>query len=89
MLFVGGAGLGFDFTWAWPGASVSLRDTTLPSFEEGLGSPWQAADFGIIDDVVKPNETRTWLSNALGLLAPAHGLAEPSLDRGLAIYDMV
>lgn len=85
---LGGAGLAFDLTWAWPTASVGLRDT--PGHRPGgVEGPWAAADHGLIDDVIKPSETRAWLIQALRLLSRCREIPAEHLDRGLLIYDMV
>jgi acetyl-CoA carboxylase carboxyltransferase component len=83
---LGGAGLGFDLTWAWPTATIGLRESSQPPAAPG---PWAAADFGLIDDVIKPSETRAAIVQALTLLHRCQTLPPVHLDRGQLIYDVV
>lgn len=87
---LGGAGVDFDFTWAWASATIGLHDTSAYGVTEtdDVG-PWAAADFGILDDVVKPSESRVWLGRALRLLSRVEKFPEAPLDRGQRFYDMV
>ena len=84
---LGGAGLSFDLTWAWPSARIPL--TEVEALADAPAGPWPAADFGLLDDVITPSQTRAALADALRLLAPCRNLPVQHVDRGLHIYDVV
>lgn len=87
---LGGKGTGFDFLWAWPAAEVGITDTRdyAPTASgDAPAGPWQAADWGVVDDVIKPSESRDWIARGLGLLASMRDYPRMHEDRGLRFHD--
>ena len=89
---LGGMGTGFDFIWSWPSARLGLsespgylaRDPDSPPADD----PWQAAELGLISEMLTPAETREWIAQALRLLGPGRALPAAHYDRGQQIHDM-
>jgi len=89
---LGGMGTGFDFIWCWPSARPTLsdspgylaRDPESPPSE----SPWEAADLGLVSEMITPADTRSWVVRALQLLGPGRALPAAHYDRGQQIHDM-
>ncbi|PZC41996.1 MAG: Acetyl-CoA carboxylase [Chloroflexi bacterium] len=87
---LGGKGTGFDFLWAWPAADVGITDTRdYAALQSGdsVAGPWQAADWGVVDDVIRPSESREWIARGLGLLAPMRGYPRLHENRGMSLHD--
>ncbi|MYA02212.1 MAG: hypothetical protein F4Y35_10550 [Chloroflexi bacterium] len=89
---LGGMGTGFDFIWCWPSARPAMtespgylaRDPESPPSED----PWEAADLGLVSEMITPADTRSWLVRALRLLGPGRALPAAHYDRGQQIHDM-
>ena len=89
---LGGMGTGFDFIWCWPSARPAMtdspgylaRDPESPPSED----PWQAADLGLVSEMITPADTRPWVARALRLLGPGRALPAAHYDRGQQIHDM-
>lgn len=87
---LGGKGTGFDFLWAWPAGDVGITDTRGFAATGSAGSaegPWLAAEWGVIDDVIKPSESRDWIVRALKLLAPMRAYPRLHETRGMSLHD--
>ena len=48
----------------------ALRDELAAEYRENVARPYLAAEAGILDDVIVPEETRDRMVQALGVLAP-------------------
>ena len=65
--------VGIDTAFAWPWARISPRDASsyatavLERLRED--GPWDAAGFGLIDDVLTPSETKPVLGHLLEVFA--------------------
>ena len=89
---LGGLGTGFDFMWCWPSARLALtdspgylaRDPQLPPSD----GPWEAAELGLVSEMITPADTRSWVARALRLLGPGRALPAAHYDRGQQIHDM-
>lgn len=89
---LGGLGTGFDFMWSWPSARLGLTDSPgyLARDPESPPSdgPWEAADLGLVSEMITPADMRPWLTRALRLLGPGRALPAAHYDRGQQIHDM-
>lgn len=89
---LGGMGTGFDFMWCWPSARLAVTDSPgyLARDVESPPSdgPWDAADLGLVSEMITPGDTRSWLARALRLLGPGRALPAAHYDRGQQIHDM-
>ena len=88
---LGGKGTGFDFMWAWPAADVGIMDTrgyAAPQNGDAPEGPWRAAEWGVVDDVIKPSESRDWIARGLGLLAPMRAYPRLHENRGMHLHDV-
>ena len=89
---LGGLGTGFDFMWCWPSARLGVTDSTgyLARDPESPPSdgPWEAADLGLVSEMITPADTRSWVVRALRLLGPGRALPAAHYDRGQQIHDM-
>ena len=88
---LGGKGTGFDFIWAWPASAVGIVDTRgYGASQDGdsLAGPWRAAEWGVVDDVIKPSESRDWIARGLGLLAPMRAYPRLHDKRGMNLHDV-
>jgi len=89
---LGGLGTGFDFMWCWPSARLAMTDSPgyLAREPESPPSdgPWEAADLGLVSEMITPADTRPWLARALRLLGPGRALPAAHYDRGQQIHDM-
>ena len=89
---LGGLGAGFDLVWCWPSARIGVtdspgylaRDPQSPPSDD----PWQAADLGLVSEMITPTDTRPWIAQALRLLGPGRALPAAHYDRGQQIHDM-
>lgn len=89
---LGGMGTGFDLMWSWPSARLAMTDSPgyLARDPESPPSdgPWEAADLGLVSEMITPAETRSWIVRALRLLGPGRALPAAHYDRGQQIHDM-
>ena len=89
---LGGLGTGFDFIWCWPSARLGMTDSPgyLARDPESPPSegPWEAADLGLVSEMITPADTRSWVARALRLLGPGRALPAAHYDRGQQIHDM-
>ena len=89
---LGGLGTGFDFMWCWPSARPAMTDSPgyLARDPESPPSdgPWEAADLGLVSEMITPGDTRSWVLRALQLLGPGRALPAAHYDRGQQIHDM-
>ena len=89
---LGGLGAGFDFIWCWPSARLGITDS--PGYlardpqSPPSDGPWEAADLGLVSEMITPADTRPWLARALRLLGPGRALPAAHYDRGQQIHDM-
>ena len=60
------------------------RDPESPPSE----GPWEAADLGLVSEMITPADTRSWVARALRLLGPGRALPAAHYDRGQQIHDM-
>ena len=89
---LGGLGTGFDMLWCWPSGRIGVtespgylaRDPESPPADD----PWEAADLGIVSEMITPADTREWLARALRLIGPGRALPAAHYDRGQQIHDM-
>ncbi|MFB6346050.1 MAG: acyl-CoA carboxylase subunit beta [bacterium] len=54
----------------------------LEEFRERFGNPWEAARMGYLDDVIKPEETRNRLLQALDVALKGRDYREDKIDHG-------
>ncbi len=89
---LGGLGTGFDFIWSWPSARLGATDSPgyLARDPESPPSegPWEAAELGLVSEMITPGDLREWLARALRLLGPGRALPAAHYDRGQQIHDM-
>jgi acetyl-CoA carboxylase carboxyltransferase component len=89
---LGGRGTGFDLIWAWPSAELGIADTRGfaggQSEKDESRGPWQPAEWSVVDDVIKPSESRAWLARALRLTASIRAYPSMRHDRGMELTDM-
>lgn len=89
---LGGMGTGFDLIWAWPSGRVLSSE--IRSYESDnridvpAEDPWKALEFGIVNDIIAPGETRAWIGRAIALLAPGRGYPAARYDRGQTPRDI-
>ena len=89
---LGGLGAGLDFMWCWPSARLGVTDS--PGYlardpqSPPSDGPWQAADLGLVSEMITPADTRSWIARALRLLGPGRALPAAHYDRGQQIHDM-
>ena len=89
---LGGLGTGFDFMWCWPSARLSMTDS--PGYlardpdSPPSDGPWEAADLGLVSEMITPADTRAWVARALRLLGPGRAIPAAHYDRGQQIHDM-
>ena len=72
-----------DFNYAWPSAEVAVMgakgaveiifrgknsEEETAKYEEAFANPLKAAERGYVDDIIKPDETRSRIVNALQVL---------------------
>lgn len=76
---LGGRELGTHYIVAWPDAAIGLEPIGHYTREAAdavpATGPWDAAGHGLVDEIIKPSETRAYLARMIGLLA--HGRAIP------------
>ena len=76
---LGGRELGTHYIVAWPDAAIGLEPVGHYTRQSADAlpptGPWDAAGHGLVDEIVKPSETRAYLARVIGLLA--HGRAIP------------
>lgn len=48
---------------------VELRNKLIEEYREQFATPYTAAGRGLVDEVIEPWDTRTWLANAVTILA--------------------
>ena len=81
---LGGRELGTHYIVAWPEAAVGLEP--LGHFTREVADavpptgPWNAAGHGLVDEIVKPSETRSYLARVIGLLARGRAIATSGGD---------
>ena len=89
---LGGLGTAFDLMWCWPSARLGVTDSPgyLARDPESppSDSPWEAADLGLVSEMITPADTRPWIARALRLLGPGRALPAAHYDRGQQIHDM-
>ncbi|HEY4716467.1 MAG TPA: acyl-CoA carboxylase subunit beta [bacterium] len=51
-----------------PGSPEELRSQLVKDYRAKFASPWKAAELGYVDEVIKPEETRSKIINALEML---------------------
>ena len=89
---LGGLGTGFDLMWCWPSARLAMTDS--PGYlardpdSPPSDGPWEAADLGLVSEMITPADTREWLIRALRLLGPGRALPAAHYDRGQQIHDL-
>ncbi len=89
---LGGLGTGFDFVWCWPSARIGVSDDVgyvARVAERPLSEgPWEAAELGLVSEMITPADSRDWLIRALRLIGPGRALPAAHYDRGQQIHDM-
>ncbi len=82
---LGGRQVDPSYVLAWPWARIGVTDT--PTYDAGtLGvyrqpTPWLAAGFGLVDDVITPEETAPWLRWFVRLASDRRHLAPDPPDQ--------
>lgn len=59
-----------------------VQQQKLEELRERFGNPWEAARMGYLDDVIRPEETRSRLRQALEVSLEGRGYRDDTVDHG-------
>lgn len=82
-----------DYNYAWPNAEIAVMgakgaveiifrgknvEQETANYQEAFANPLKAAERGFVDDIIRPEETRSRISNALTVM---EGKKAPKINR--------